>query len=75
MADFIASMIAGIFTLIICAFALYASIISFSLFDYAFRWFDAFGIVFSSAGILISIAAMIFSCYEFFSERKRESKQ
>ncbi|EPC88817.1 hypothetical protein Lpp124_10153 [Lacticaseibacillus paracasei subsp. paracasei CNCM I-4649] len=42
MADFIVSMIAEIFTLIICAFALYASIISFSLFDYAFRWFVAF---------------------------------
>ncbi|WKZ96930.1 hypothetical protein K6K15_04130 [Lacticaseibacillus paracasei] len=67
MADFIASMIAGIFTLIICAFALYASIISFSLFDYAFRWFDAFGIVLSSAGILISFAAMIFACHELLS--------
>ena len=68
MADFIASMIAGTITLIICAFALYASVISFSLFDYAFRWFDAFEIVFSSAGILISFGAMIFACHEFFSE-------
>ncbi|MFT8866409.1 MAG: hypothetical protein ABF912_13585 [Lacticaseibacillus paracasei] len=68
MADFIASMIAGIITLIICAFALYASIISFSLFNCAFKWFDTFGIVLSSAGIIISFAAMIFSCHEFFSE-------
>lgn len=67
MADFIASMIAGIITLIICALALYASIISFPLLD-PFKSFGVFGIVISSAGILISFAAMIFACHEFFSE-------
>lgn len=67
MADFIASMIAGTITLIICAFALYASIISFPLLD-PFKLLGVFGIVISSAEIIISIAAMIFSCHEFFSE-------
>ncbi|MFT8963618.1 MAG: hypothetical protein ABF967_11495 [Lacticaseibacillus paracasei] len=68
MVDFIASMIAGIITLIVCALALYASIISFPLFDYAFKWFDAFGIVLSAAGIIVSFAVMIFACYELFSK-------
>ncbi|EKQ14653.1 hypothetical protein LCAA2362_2909 [Lacticaseibacillus casei A2-362] len=67
MADFIASMIAGIITLTICAFALYASIISFPLLDY-FKSFGVFGIVISSAGIILSFTAMIFACREFFSE-------
>ncbi|MDM7532003.1 hypothetical protein [Lacticaseibacillus paracasei] len=70
MADFIASMIAGISTLSICAFALYASIISLPLLDY-FKSFGVFGIVISSAGIIVSFSALIFACREFFSERKR----
>ncbi|GAN36177.1 hypothetical protein [Lacticaseibacillus paracasei] len=74
MADFIASMIAGIITLIICARGLYASIISFSLFDSTFKWFDAFVIVLMVVNVIGCFAVIIFVCREFFSERKRESK-
>ncbi|EKP98119.1 hypothetical protein LCA12A_0898 [Lacticaseibacillus casei 12A] len=68
MADFIASTVACMITLIVCALALYASLISFSLFGYAFKWFDAFCIVLMAAGIIVSFASMIFVCHEFFSK-------
>ncbi|QOP49076.1 hypothetical protein [Lacticaseibacillus paracasei] len=75
MLDFISSILLCIMLISIFVPGIYALILTFQIADLPLQIFTViFGAVLILL-ILASLALIVFSCREFFSERKRESRQ